>query len=121
MEHGHPPENRLGGGEVIDFDEGVLDACSAQDRAELLEEAELLASVFAPRGDPSDLIQMAAQVSRGGRDAEERRHHGRRLAAALRRLAKAPHYSAAAGSRRRRPRSGRSSSLRSVEARTALS
>lgn len=88
MEQLEPEEDRSGSGEVVDFDEAVLNACSAQDRAELLKEAELLASVFAPRS-AGELVRMAAQLSAGQRDAEMGRHHARRLAAALKRMAKA--------------------------------
>jgi hypothetical protein len=74
--------------EVIDFDGALLDACSADVRADLLLEAKLLAGVFAPAGDPGSLAKMAAQLSAGERDAEMDRAHARRLAAALKHLAK---------------------------------
>jgi hypothetical protein len=89
MEQPEPNEDHHGSGEVVDFDEAVLNACSAQDRIELLREAELLASVFAPRGGAGELVRMAAQLSAGQQDDELGRHHARRLAAALKRLARA--------------------------------
>ena len=72
----------------MDFDEALLDACSAQIRAEVLMEAELLVGVFAPDRRPDRLTQMAAQLSAGARDAEMNRAHARRLAAALKRIAR---------------------------------
>lgn len=74
--------------QVVDFDEALLDSCAPQTRLELLTEAQLLAGAFAPCGDASALVRMAAQLSAGARDAEMDRAHARRLAAALKRLAK---------------------------------
>lgn len=88
MEHLDQREDGCGSGEIVDFDEAVLDACPVRDRTELLKEAALLASVFAPRGEAGDLVRMAAQLSVAPPDADAGRHHGRRLAAALKRLAK---------------------------------
>lgn len=81
-------ERRQTGAEVVDFDEAMLDACAPQERADLAEEAELLASVFAPRRRARDLARMAAQLSAGERHAGPARHHVRRLEAALKRLAR---------------------------------
>ncbi len=77
-----------GGCEVIDFDEALLDACPAALLVELMAEAELLASAFAPRRRRDDLEAMAAELSAGRRDGEMNRARARRLAAALRRLAR---------------------------------
>jgi len=82
-------EPQCSGGQILDFDEALLDACAPGVRADLLREAELLASVFAPRGGAGELQHMATQLSAGERDSEMGRHHARRLAAALNRLAKA--------------------------------
>lgn len=76
-------------GEVLDFDEALLDACAPGLRADLLREAELLASAFAPCGGAGALRRMASQLSAGQQDGEMGRHHARRLAAALKRLARA--------------------------------
>jgi len=80
---------RRTGAEVVDFDEAMLDACAPRERAELAAEAELLASVFAPRRRPGDLTRMAAQLAAGERHAGPARPHVRRLAATLKRLARA--------------------------------
>jgi hypothetical protein len=74
--------------EIVDFDEALLDSCEPRTKAELLREAQLLAGVFAPSGEASALVRMAAQLSAGERDAEMDRAHARRLAAALKRLAR---------------------------------
>ena len=76
-------------GQVVDFDEWLFDAFPPEDRYELIREAQLLASVFAPNGGAADLRRMATQLSAGERDAEIGRAHARRLAAALRFLEKA--------------------------------
>ena len=73
--------------EVVNFDEAMLDACSAQLRADLLAEAAMLAQAFAPEGDPAHLTAMAHALSSGARDGEMDRNHARRVAAALRHLA----------------------------------
>jgi hypothetical protein len=74
--------------EVVDFDDAILDACSAELRADLLAEAAMLAHAFAPEGDPERLAAMARALSSGERDEEMDRNHARRLAAALRLLAR---------------------------------
>ena len=89
MERPHRQETGRPTGQIVDFDEAMLDACPAEDRDNLLNEAHLLASVFAPGGTRADLQGIAAQLSGGVRDAEMGRHHARRLAAALKRLARA--------------------------------
>jgi len=81
------PEDR---GEVIDFDEALLDACAAGERADLIAEAELLAGAFAPDRRADELEAMARSLSAGTRNPAVERAHARRLAAALRRLAKTP-------------------------------
>ena len=74
--------------QIVDFDEALLDACPAQQRADLMAEAELLVGVFAPGRDAAVLEGIAVQLSAGHRDAEMNRAHARRLAAALKRIAR---------------------------------
>ena len=74
--------------QVVNFDEALLDACSADQRADLLAEAALLAQAFAPEGEAEHLLTMAEILSSGERDDEMGRNHARRLAAALRHLAR---------------------------------
>lgn len=74
------------GAEIIDFDTHLLDACAPADRAEILQEARLLAHALNER-DAVGLRRLAAQISTGWRDDKSDRNHARRLAAALRRLA----------------------------------
>ncbi|MBL8770344.1 MAG: hypothetical protein JNK30_03105 [Phenylobacterium sp.] len=76
-------------GTIVDFDEVLLDACPPHARADLMAEAQMLASVFAPGRPPSALEQLASQLSGGHRDGEMSRSHAYRLAAALRRIARA--------------------------------
>ena len=73
--------------QIVDFDDFLLAARSADERENLLDEAELLASVFAPDGRPEALRDMAEQLSQGQRDGEMSRSRARGLAAALKRLA----------------------------------
>ncbi len=75
-------------GEVIDFDQALLEACPAELRDDLISEASLLAQAFAPEGRAGQLSAMAEQLSSGVRDADIGRTHARRLAAALRHLAR---------------------------------
>jgi hypothetical protein len=75
-------------GEIIDFDEALLEACPADLRAELMTEASLLAEAFAPEGRTEQLTAMANQMASGVRDADMDRARARQLAAAMRRLAK---------------------------------
>lgn len=76
--------------EIVDFDEALLDSCSAEERAELLTEARILAQVFATQGAVEELEEMAETLSIGGKDDEMDRARARKLAAAIRRLAKDP-------------------------------
>lgn len=78
----------LAGGEVVDFDEALLDSCPPEDLAELMTEAELLARAFAPDGRAAGIEALARDLQSGVRDLEKGRCHAVRLAAALRRLAK---------------------------------
>jgi len=89
MAHAHPQDDGRTTGEVVDFDDLLFDACAPTEREELLREARLLASAFAPKASARGLRRMAAQLSAGARDAQMGRAHARRLAAALKRLAKA--------------------------------
>jgi hypothetical protein len=74
--------------QVVNFDDAMLDACSPEQRTDLLAEAAMLAQAFAPEGAAEHLLSMAQVLSAGGRDAEMGRNHARRLAAALRYLAR---------------------------------
>ena len=79
-----PPDT----GEVISFDDALLEACPTELRAALLEEAAMLVRAFAPEGRTDQLTAMATALSSGpksGRGVDRMR--ARRLAAALRRLA----------------------------------
>lgn len=76
--------------EVIDFDEALLDSCPAEEKAELMTEARILAKAFATEGGVEEIEEMAETLSTGFRDAEMERAHARKLSAALKRLAKDP-------------------------------
>lgn len=76
--------------EVIDFDEALLDSCPAEEKADLMTEARILAQAFANEGGVDELKEMARTLSAGFRDAEMERAHARKLSAALKRLAKDP-------------------------------
>lgn len=76
--------------EVIDFDDALLDSCPAEEKAELLTEARILAKAFANEGGVDELEEMAETLSTGFRDAEIERAHARKLSAALKRLARDP-------------------------------
>ena len=73
--------------QVYDFDSALFAACPPLRKADLMVEAELLASVFAPNRDEAGLERMADQLSAGQRDAEMSRAYARLLAAALRQMA----------------------------------
>jgi hypothetical protein len=74
--------------EVIDFDDALLDACSAEEKAELLGEARILARAFAAEGGADDLADMAEILSSGFWESEVERAYARKLSAALKRLAR---------------------------------
>jgi hypothetical protein len=88
----HAPEQRhpQAEGQVVDFDQAMLDACPADLRTNLLTEARLLAQAFAPDGRADQLHEMASALSSGQHDADMGRVRARQLAAALRRLARQP-------------------------------
>lgn len=84
-----PPDHnapKARGDNVVDFDEAMLDACSVEEKSDLLAEAELLARAFAPELRGEHLKSMAATLCAGARDDEMGRSHARKLSAALRRL-----------------------------------
>ena len=87
---GKTSENDVGPptAQVVNFDEAMLEACSAEQRADLLAEAAMLAQAFAPEGEMEHLLTMARVLSSGERDDEMGRNLARRLAAALRHLAR---------------------------------
>lgn len=76
------------GGEVVDFDEALLDACEPAPLAELMAEATLLSEAFAPEGRAAQIETLARALQSGVRDLEIGRAHARLLAAALQRLAR---------------------------------
>jgi hypothetical protein len=88
MDRAPQPDAPKTTGEVIDFDDALLEACPAELRVELMTEASLLAEAFAPEGRGEQLAAMADQMASGVRDAEMDRARSRQLAAAMRRLAK---------------------------------
>lgn len=88
MDHAPRTDGSKRDGQILDFDEALLDACPADLRADLLIEAAMLAQAFAPEGRAEQLTDMAASLSGGLRDAEMGRVHARQLAAALRHLAR---------------------------------
>ncbi|MCR5876133.1 hypothetical protein LRS10_19485 [Phenylobacterium sp. J426] len=90
MNRARKSEQRQETCEVIDFDEALLDSCPAEEKAELLGEARIIAKAFANEGGVEELEEMAQTLSCGFRDAEIERAHARKLSAALKRLAKDP-------------------------------
>ncbi len=83
------PKGPLEACQIIDFDQAFFEACDAETRLDLLIEAELLATAFAPHANAGNLLAMAQQLSAGSRDGDIARAHARRLAAALKHLAAA--------------------------------
>jgi len=81
-----PPASETG--EVVDFDEALLDACAPEQLAEVMAEARLLADAFAPEGQAAERATLARSLQSGVRDLEFGRAHARLLAAALHRLAR---------------------------------
>lgn len=75
--------------EIVDFDDALLDACPAAERAELITEAKILAHALG-EADIVQLETLAQDLSVGARDQDMDRAHARKLSAALRRLAKDP-------------------------------
>jgi hypothetical protein len=73
---------------VVDFGDALLDACPADQFAEVMTEAEMLASAFAPRGRGRQIDELAESLRMGAARLEAGRAHVCRLAAALRRLAR---------------------------------
>ena len=81
-------DERSAGGEIVDFDQALFDACSAEEQEELMTEAGLLAEAFAPQGRAAQIEALAQDLQSGARDLELGRARAIRLAAALRRLAR---------------------------------
>lgn len=71
-------------GEVIDFDEGVVQTCGPGEREELEAEIAMLTGAFARSEEPAALRRMAQALTRTGGDDHAHRLHARRLAALLR-------------------------------------
>jgi hypothetical protein len=84
----HQPRRQPAQAQVIDFDDILLESCSAELRADLLTEAAMLAQIFAPEGRGEELTAMAQALSSGARDDVMGRSRALKLAAALRRLAR---------------------------------
>lgn len=78
------------GGKVVEFDQGLLDACPPDVRAEILTEASLLAQALRPEERSAQLTTIADALASRRHEGEPDRLHARRLAAALRRLARNP-------------------------------
>jgi hypothetical protein len=80
------------GGEIVDFDEARLDACSTHELAELMTEAAMLAEAFAPDCRPGEreaqIQTLARSLQSGDRQLDHDRPRARLVAAALRRLAR---------------------------------
>jgi hypothetical protein len=74
---------------IVDFDDALLDACSPDERTELMTEAKILAHALG-EVDLAKLEVLARELSVGARDQDMDRAHARKLSAALRRLAKRP-------------------------------
>jgi hypothetical protein len=77
-----------GNGEVVDFDEALLDACPAEERQALMTEANMLAKAFAPHPCVRELETLARKLQSEAAELEAGRAHAHRLAAALRRIAR---------------------------------
>ncbi len=90
MDHASEQRRPQVQGQVVDFDEALLDACPADLRIDLLTEARMLAKAFAPEGQADQLHEMALALSSGQHGADMGRVRARQLAAALRRLARQP-------------------------------
>jgi hypothetical protein len=84
--HIAPPQEPC---EIVDFDEALLDACSPEERTDLMTEARILAHALG-EADLDKLEALARDLSVGARDQDMDRAHARKLSAALRRLAKHP-------------------------------
>jgi len=82
------PPDLPAGAEVIDFGAALLDARPADQKMELIAEASLLASAFAPQGRPAEIERLARRLERGSSDLEMGRARARLLAAALRQVAR---------------------------------
>lgn len=74
---------------IVSFDEALLDACSPEERNELMTEARILAHALGD-SDLNKLEGLAQDLSVGARDQDMDRAHARKLSAALRRLASQP-------------------------------
>ena len=90
MNRAGQPRQTPPSGEVVDFDNALLDAFSPEVRSRLMSEAALLAKALAPEGRADELELMARTLSAGEHDGQMDRKHARGLAAALRRLAHDP-------------------------------
>jgi hypothetical protein len=88
MDQAKTPPERACRGEVVDFDEALLDACPRHRLVEVMTEAALLASAFAPEGRMAEIRSLASSLQAGVRDLEMGRAHARLVAAALRRMAR---------------------------------
>lgn len=88
MDEAPSKQDPRSGGEVVDFDAALLDACPPEDLDALMAEAALLAEAFAPAGRTPQIEALARDLQSGVRDLEKGRRHALLLAAALRRLAR---------------------------------
>lgn len=88
MDHAPRPDEPHARGEIIEFDQALLDARPPQELDQLMIEASLLALAFAPDGRAAQVQALAHELTSGARDLEYGRARARLLAAALRRLAR---------------------------------
>jgi hypothetical protein len=75
-------------GQVVNFDEVLLDASPPEQLQEIMAEAEILTRAFAADGRAAQIAALARSLQSGVRDMEFGRAHARLLAAALHRLAR---------------------------------
>jgi hypothetical protein len=75
-------------GEVLDFDEALLDACPPEQLAELMREAEILAQAFTSDARGQEVAELARKMQSSVPDLDAGRAHARLLSAALRRLSR---------------------------------
>ena len=88
MDQAPRPDEPRDGGEIIEFDQVLLDARPPWELDQLMIEASLLALAFAPDGRTAQIEALAGELNSGVRDLEYGRARARLLAAALRRLAR---------------------------------
>lgn len=86
-------------GDIVDFEEALLDACPIELQVELMTEAAMLAALFKPEERAARVAALAQELRTTTREAAMPRPRARKLAAALKRLAKRASCSRMGGSR----------------------